>query len=534
MLTPRDHARLEASPSTLLAFALLLFACQPAEEPTAPTGNDRPARVSSRVGADQVLALATPPGMRRYREHARQAVSRAPTAISQQLYLSLAVSISDPTDLGSSFENTDSYGNGINASGQIAGWTLSRADGPQVIHAIRWEANGAPVQLPAATLDGQAVAKDVNDAGVVVGLDGELDPQLGPGIHAVRWGADGSLSELPRVESAGEHVAEGINNSGVTVGWALFPPLDEARALRWDEQGVHVLPGNHGVAYDVNDAGTAVGYVETPGLRPARWSPDGTLTVLSLPEGSTFGFAMGVNNLGQVVGTAGSTNGPEETRHAVIWEADGTPSLIPNPENAEAVKINDAGIVVGYIEDLSFGASRTRGVIWFEGERLIVPPDLPGQALVYDLSNTQLTGAAGAGSGAVIHAARWSFTVPAVHFDFSGFFKPVSNPGPTAPYVMNTVQAGQAVPIRFSLGGNQGLNIFAAGNPASKPVACTLSNTQGAEPTRAAGNTELSYHAGSDRYRYLWKTEKAWSGTCRQLSLTLVDGSTHLALFQFR
>jgi hypothetical protein len=296
-----------------------------------------------------------------------------------------------------------------------------------------------------------------------------------------------------------------------------------------------LLPGNNGAAYDVNDAGTAVGFVETPGLRPARWSPDGTLTVLSLPEGSTFGFAMGVNNMGQVVGTAGTSNGPEETRHAVIWEADGTPRVIPNSENAEAVKINDAGIVVGYVEDASLSFTRTRAVIWFEGERIFVPPDSPGQALVNDLSDTQLAGAAGSGEiGAVIHAARWSFTAPAVHFDFTGFFKPVSNPGPTAPYVMNTVQAGQAVPITFSLGGNQGLNIFAGGNPASKPVACTLSNTERAEPTRAAGNTGLSYHAGSDRYRYLWKTKKAWSGTCRQLSLTLVDGSTHLALFRFR
>ena len=38
--------------------------------------------------------------------------------------------------------------------------------------------------------------------------------------------------------------------------------------------------------------------------------------------------------------------------------------------------------------------------------------------------------------------------------------------------------------------------------------------------------TCLSYDAASQRYHYVWKTNKAWAGTCRQLIVTLVDGST--------
>ncbi|HEY7628136.1 MAG TPA: ExeM/NucH family extracellular endonuclease, partial [Ilumatobacteraceae bacterium] len=45
-------------------------------------------------------------------------------------------------------------------------------------------------------------------------------------------------------------------------------------------------------------------------------------------------------------------------------------------------------------------------------------------------------------------------------YDFSGFFQPVDNLPTT-----NTVKAGQAVPVKFSLNGNQGLDIFAMGYP---------------------------------------------------------------------
>jgi hypothetical protein len=31
----------------------------------------------------------------------------------------------------------------------------------------------------------------------------------------------------------------------------------------------------------------------------------------------------------------------------------------------------------------------------------------------------------------------------------------------------------------------------------------------------------------------VWKTQKAWSGTCRELLVTLADGTTHSATFVF-
>jgi hypothetical protein len=118
-----------------------------------------------------------------------------------------------------------------------------------------------------------------------------------------------------------------------------------------------------------------------------------------------------------------------------------------------------------------------------------------------------------------------------VAYNWTGFFQPVDN----LP-VVNTVNAGQAIPVKFSLGGNYGLNIFAPGYPASQQVSCGGSggsSTSPIEETVTAGNSSLQYDPGTQRYIYVWKTDKAWAGTCRQLLVKLIDGTEHIALFQF-
>ena len=117
-----------------------------------------------------------------------------------------------------------------------------------------------------------------------------------------------------------------------------------------------------------------------------------------------------------------------------------------------------------------------------------------------------------------------------VLYNFAGFFQPVANP-PT----FNVVQAGRAIPVKFSLSGNKGLNIFAAGSPSSGPIPCnSTADATSLEDTLTAGNSSLSYDPGADQYVYVWKTEQSWAGTCRQLLVQLNDGSTHRANFRFR
>jgi hypothetical protein len=115
-------------------------------------------------------------------------------------------------------------------------------------------------------------------------------------------------------------------------------------------------------------------------------------------------------------------------------------------------------------------------------------------------------------------------------YSFTGFFSPVDNPP-----MFNTVKAGASVPVKFSLAGDQGLGILAAGSPASQRIACdSRAPLDAIEETATAGSSGLQYNAFTDQYTYVWKTEKGWANSCRQLNVKLDDGSDHLASFQFR
>jgi Glycine rich protein len=117
-----------------------------------------------------------------------------------------------------------------------------------------------------------------------------------------------------------------------------------------------------------------------------------------------------------------------------------------------------------------------------------------------------------------------------VIYAWAGFFQPIDNL-PT----LNSVKAGSGVPVKFSLGGDQGLSIFAAGYPKSQTVACTSgAPTDDVEQTVSASASSLQYDAATGQYSYVWKTEKSWAGTCRQLIVRLIDGTEHTAGFTFK
>jgi hypothetical protein len=114
-------------------------------------------------------------------------------------------------------------------------------------------------------------------------------------------------------------------------------------------------------------------------------------------------------------------------------------------------------------------------------------------------------------------------------FSFRGFFSPVDNDP-----VVNKAKAGAAVPVKFSLGGDQGLNIFQGGYPASQPVACdNFATLSPIDETVSAGQSGLTYDASADQYIYAWKTQKSWANTCRQLVIRFADGTFHIANFKF-
>ena len=114
-------------------------------------------------------------------------------------------------------------------------------------------------------------------------------------------------------------------------------------------------------------------------------------------------------------------------------------------------------------------------------------------------------------------------------FTFTGFFAPVDN----LP-VLNLAKGGSNIPVKFKLGGDKGLNIFAAGYPKSQVIPCdSTAPVLGIESTDIPGNSTLSYDAATQTYHYNWKTEKTWTG-CRQLVLKFTDESYARANFKFK
>ena len=127
-----------------------------------------------------------------------------------------------------------------------------------------------------------------------------------------------------------------------------------------------------------------------------------------------------------------------------------------------------------------------------------------------------------------VHASTWA---PAVRvIAFSGFFEPVDNPP-----ILNKVPVGKSVPVRFSLGGDHGLNVLAPGAPTSQSVPCPkkAKTDQIEETTRSP--VGLSYDATSDRYTYVWNavSTRGWQRhPCRMLTFEFIDGTIRHALFR--
>jgi len=116
-----------------------------------------------------------------------------------------------------------------------------------------------------------------------------------------------------------------------------------------------------------------------------------------------------------------------------------------------------------------------------------------------------------------------------VIYNWNDFFPPVDDS------VLNAAKAGRAIPVKFSLDGNQGLDIFAAGYPQSWKIECeSMAFIDEIYETVTAGNSILSYDTDTDQYIYVWKTNKDWAGTCRRLEVKLKDDTSHFADFKFK
>jgi hypothetical protein len=116
--------------------------------------------------------------------------------------------------------------------------------------------------------------------------------------------------------------------------------------------------------------------------------------------------------------------------------------------------------------------------------------------------------------------ATFATATYSVRYDFDGFYSPlVAEPASV------TLKAGDPVPVKFTLHGDRGLDVVS--RAAWRPCGVTTNDSS------IAGGS-LSYSAGPDRYTFAWATSKSWGGSCKELLLTLRDGTTHAAYVSFR
>jgi hypothetical protein len=241
---------------------------------------------------------------------------------------------------------------------------------------------------------------------------------------------------------------------------------------------------------------------------------DGAVTPSCAPASGS-AFALGTTT---VSCSASDTRGNTASGSFAVTVQDTTKPSLSLPPN---ITTNPTGLSNGLsVATVTYEASATDLV-----DGAVPVTCTPPSGSTFAIGTTTVSCSAADAHG---NTASGSFTVMVV-YNWDGFFRPVENDG-----VVNQVKAGSAIPVKFRLNGYWGLNIFFNGYPRWMATSCTnWETTIAVDETVTAGSSSLSYDATADQYVYVWKTDKAWAGSCRLLNVTLSDGTQHWAKFRF-
>jgi hypothetical protein len=348
---------------------------------------------------------------------------------------------------------------------------------------------------------GPATAAQLNPSGVAVAPDGSVLITSTTNQRVRRVSPDGTISTL-----AGTGV-QGFDGDG---GPATAAQLDTPYAVAVAPDGSVVIAdtGNHRIRRIALD-----GTISTlAGTGTAGFNGDGgpaTSAKLSDPIG------IAVTHDGSVLI---AEQGTQRVRRVDAGLVAAAPTITITAPADGATFVKGQSVSSDYACVGAAGGSGVASCVGTVANGAVVPTDSVGT------KTFTVTASDYAGNTATMSVSY------SVTFSFGGFLRPVDNL-PT----LNSTNAGAAIPVKFSLAGDQGLDIFAAGYPRSEAITCdSTAPVDGVEETVTAGANALTYDVASDTYKYVWKTDKSWAVTCRQLVLKLTDGTFHRANFKFR
>lgn len=211
----------------------------------------------------------------------------------------------------------------------------------------------------------------------------------------------------------GSRVLSGLSGAAgilaLLVGVGGAPAVAEPRvAVTRVPVDLGTLPGDtNSDTTAINDNGTITGVSWNGGFyHPVRWSANGTITQLSIPDGSFLGWTVDVNASDTVIGYWKDEN---SRSHAATWDASGGRTDLPVPPGTIASTvddINDAGTMVGFV-----GSVQNGGAIRWNADGtstvLPLPPGgMGGRAVAINEAGV-ITGFCNVSEGG-LHALRWT------------------------------------------------------------------------------------------------------------------------------